>query len=123
MTRRMEKKGVIMFKANEEVTKSTIDAFCDNLKQSHEIYYEKCPEFVGNHTITRALSNASLVFGSACGTAPKQVIVLACIAGGVAGLLAPSKKIERLKDKQIKMLTESNQELTKMVYGLNEEEE
>jgi hypothetical protein len=123
MTRRMEKKGVIMFKANEEVTKSTIDAFCENLKESHEIYYEMCPEFVGKHTITKAISNVGLVIGSACGTAPKQVIVLACIAGGVVGLMTPNKKIERLKDKQIKMLTESNQELTKMVYGMNEEED
>jgi hypothetical protein len=37
--------------------------------------------------------------------------------------MTPNKKIERLKDKQIKMLTESNQELTKMVYGMNEEED
>lgn len=108
--------------AKEEMSKAAIDLFCENLKESHEIYYDLCPEWVAKHTVTKAIVNAGLVFGTACGTAPKQVFALACIAGGVAGLLAPSKKIERLKDKQIELLKKQNDDLLRLIQEVEKED-
>lgn len=96
--------------AKEEMSKAAIDVFCENLKQSHEVYYDLCPEWVAKHTLTRGIVNTGLVVGSAVTTAPKQCTALAVAGIGYVALVKMTFKGFKKAPKKVDKAEEGKEE-------------